>query len=221
MKNKNRAFTLAEVMVTMVILGILASILMPIVKDMYPDKNKVMFRKAYYVVERMVYELVNDEDLYPSSEGKSGLDNTVSVTYLGATFGGNSAGTAKPKFCKLFAAKVNVSDINNINCDGVHSIPFQADENYVEPSFSTTDGVAYYMPYSDTFFEYDTITAATVPNLYIDVNGKQAPNCEYNSDSCPKPDIFGLYLCVDGRIKVKDNIAKEYLKGNSSVKAKS
>lgn len=217
MKNTNRAFTLAEVMVTLVILGVLAAILMPIVKDMYPDKNKVMFRKAYYVVERMVYEMVNDEDLYPSTEGKSGLDNTVSVTYLGATFGGNTTETAKPKFCKLFAAKVNVLDLDAINCDGEHSLPFQEGKDYVEPSFSTTDGVSYYMPYASEFPEDDS----SLPNLYIDVNGKQAPNCEYDSDSCINPDIFGLYVLVDGRILIKDDIAKEYLKGNASVKSKS
>ena len=70
MKKYFNAFTLAEVMITLVVLGIMAAILMPVVKNLYPDKQMVMFRKAYYVAERMVYELVNDEDFYPSKEGK-------------------------------------------------------------------------------------------------------------------------------------------------------
>ena len=66
-----------------------------------------MFKKAYYIAERIVYELVNDDDLYPSKEGLySGLDNTTEANYNGTTYSGNT------KFCSLFAHKVNTtSDI--------------------------------------------------------------------------------------------------------------
>ena len=215
------AFTLAEVMITLVVLGILAAILMPVVKNLYPDKQMVMFRKAYYVAERMVYELVNDENFYPSKEGKYGLDNVIAVSYMGKSFGDSSSETseaAKSKFCGLFAEKVNVSDYDAVDCATAHT-PTLNGGSASTPAFTTTDGVAWYMPISD--FITDTPTTFS-RSIYVDVNGDLAPNCQYDKlspSTCPKPDVFEIKLRPDGKIFVDGDKEKEYLKHNSSVQS--
>lgn len=78
-KDFKYAFTLSEVLITLVLVGIIASILLPALIQNKPDKNKVLFKKAYTTVENIVTELVNDDRLYPLANGTEGLDNTTSV----------------------------------------------------------------------------------------------------------------------------------------------
>ena len=97
LKNK-KAFTLAELMVCLLLISVLATILLPAIIQNKPNKSKVIFRKAYYIIERVVSELINDDDLYPTNEEENvmGFANTAEVTYAGKTYSGAS------KFCNLF-----------------------------------------------------------------------------------------------------------------------
>ena len=201
LKNKN-AFTLAEVMVTLAVFGILAALLLPAIANVRPNKNKVMFRKAYYVAERMVFELVNDEDFYPTQGETVGFTNTVLASYLGHTYEGQD------KFCGLFARKVNTTDDDEIKCETVNSTPV-GNGTYSTPSFITTDGVAWYMPISD-FTDTETI--------YVDVNTDKEPNCEFDSNNCKDPDIFEIKVEPDGKMLVEGEKEKEYLKSHSSMR---
>ena len=104
MNNKLKAFTLGEVLVTLLIVGVIAAMLIPTLKNIQPDRQKLMFKKAYTTVERIVTELVNDDYLYSETDDAVGLDNTNDVEVNGAHYSGST------KFCKLFAMKVNVVD---------------------------------------------------------------------------------------------------------------
>lgn len=188
----NKAFTLAEVMITMAILGILASILLPAVSRVRPNENKTLFKKAYYIAERMVSELVNDEDLYPQGL----FSDTVEVYYNGSKYSGND------KFCKLFAIKLNTIS-NSITCTSTSSEP--SDTNV--PSLITSDGISWYMPIS---------AFATDQHITVDVNGEKKPNCKY-SDTCPGPDQFEIYVEANGRMYVTGTKEKEYLSSNKSM----
>ena len=195
------AFTLAEIMVTLAVFGVLAGLLLPSIANVRPNKSKVMFKKAYYVAERMVYELVNDEDFYPSQGTTVGLDNTVIASYLGHSYEGNT------KFCELFARKVNTTN-DDIHCDALHSSP-QGGGTYKAPTFVTTDGVAWYLPINNF---------ANTQTLYVDVNSDKKPNCKYNKDKCPEPDIFEIKVEPDGKMLVDGVKEKEYLQSNDSLK---
>ena len=54
---KLTAFTLGEVLVVIGIIGIIATILLPVINEMQPDRRKVMFKKGYATIERIVTEL--------------------------------------------------------------------------------------------------------------------------------------------------------------------
>ena len=196
MKNKS-AFTLAEVMITMALLGILSSILLSAVATVRPNDSKALFKKAYYVAERMVSELVNDEALYPEGDGTAvGLDNASAITYGGVVYSDDT------KFCKLFAVKVNTIS-NSVNC----TVASQEPTSTNEPSFVTSDGIAWYMPISK--FPSDQ-------HITVDVNGEKRPNCKFSSN-CPKPDRFEIYIQPDGKMYVSGTKEKEYLSSNKSM----
>ena len=206
MLKQKRAFTLAEIVVTLVVVAVLISVLLPVITKARPDKQKLAFKKAYYVTEKIVYELVNDEDLYPSVVDKVGFDNTDEVVYLGKSYGSkNNAAKQKSKFCELFASKVNIT--SDVNCDAAHA-SFDND-----PSFTTTDGIAWYMPFTD--FQNNA-------SIRVDVNGGTSPNCAYagtsSYNSCVSPDRFEINISKDGKMSVNGVKEKEYLSSGNIMK---
>ena len=214
LKSKN-AFTLAELMVTLTVCAFLAALLLPAIAYIRPDKNKVLFKKAYYVAERMVYELVNDEDFYPTTGETVGFANTGMASYLGYTYGGDTEPDQKSKFCKLFARKVN-TETDEVNCDDSHSEPNLTGSSgtFKEPSLITTDGIAWYLPYS----KFDKTTGDTSETIYVDINNETGPNCVYNATTCQRPDIFTIYVEPDGKMFVTGEKEKEYLRSNNTAR---
>ena len=193
MNNKLKAFTLGEVLVTLLIVGVIAATLIPTLKNIQPDRQKLMFKKAYTTVERIVTELVNDDYLYSETDDAVGLDNTNTVDVNGNDYGGDT------KFCRLFAMKVNVVDDAAIRCPGTPG----GSGTFGTPSFTTTDNVAFFIP-SSTF--------GTAAKITVDTNGDKEPNCKYNATSCNKPDIFEIFVEADGGIYVNGTLEKQYLK---------
>ncbi len=124
---KNKGFTIAEVLVTVVIIGVISLLLITTIKDNQQNQEMIMFKKAYGTVSRIVMELVNDNKLYPDDTDESrvmyrnlysGLSNTEQVTFHNENFGGaEGSEAAKYKFCNLFVSKLNTT--GDIVCEKV------------------------------------------------------------------------------------------------------
>lgn len=74
-KITKKAFTMAEVLMVLAVLGIIAAILIPAIATLKPDQNRVMFKKAYYLTERLIAEIINDEELYTTGSSASNANN--------------------------------------------------------------------------------------------------------------------------------------------------
>lgn len=216
MLKKNKGFTLAELLIALAVCASLAAIIMPAIAYIRPDKKKVMFKKAYYVAERMVYELANDEDFYPTTGETVGLANTIQTTYLGHTYGSSSnESKQKGKFCSLFARKVNTNEdltynkgVLDVCKDASRSVP-SGNGTYTTPTFVTTDGISWYLPYTD--FKSANYNDTDGAKIYVDVNGDEGPNCINSHVTDCKPDIFIIHVMADGKMYVKGDKEKEYL----------
>ena len=76
------AFTLAELVIVLSIIATLSTMLVITFKGNIVNKKKVMFKKAYHIAERNIFDIVNDEDLYPTANSiGEGLKNYGKVTY--------------------------------------------------------------------------------------------------------------------------------------------
>lgn len=64
---RKRGFTLAELMIVLAILGVIAAILTPLVFNAAPDENRLRFRKAYYTIQRATDAVLNS-DTYPEGD---------------------------------------------------------------------------------------------------------------------------------------------------------
>lgn len=65
---KRHAFTLTETLIMVAVIGIIAVISAISLKNIQPDKDTVMVRKAYSEASKAVATLINDQELYPYAE---------------------------------------------------------------------------------------------------------------------------------------------------------
>lgn len=193
-----KGFTLAEMLITTGLISVLACILLPMLGHIQPNEEMLKFKKAYYLTERAVSELINDDDIYPEPEDNQlpFLGNTVqpiSPEYGDPKYSGLT------KFCELFASKLNT--ISDVTCQE-HQF---ADGQAPVGTFTTSDQVVWILPV--TTFDNNN----TEYNIQLDVNGTKAPNCVYNQDACAKPDRFTIHIFQDGRVSVDGVMEREYL----------
>ena len=74
MKFNKKAFTLTELIIALGVIGILAAVLMPIIANMLPDTNAIMAKRAYYAVQNVVSDMINNGDCYPDTSRASSTD---------------------------------------------------------------------------------------------------------------------------------------------------
>lgn len=220
------AFTLAETLTTLVIIGVIAATATPTIMNALPNTNKVKFKKAYSTIETVITTLINNDIIYPSSTiltGGDGVDYQQGFNNTGTIATGNGAFTPIPnKFCYYMADQLNIVGTTNCpNVDAVTSIP------YTKPTFTTTDGIDWYLyiPVADTTTSTETgalaiTTSAQFPlsstmyttKIIVDVNGSKAPNCTadlnfatYGLSQCTgnsTPDQYIIGVRYDGKLQI-------------------
>ena len=62
--NFKKAFTLAETLLTIMIIGILVALMLRAINRVNPDKDKVLFIKAYHATEAAIGNIINDQTKY-------------------------------------------------------------------------------------------------------------------------------------------------------------
>lgn len=198
------AFTLAEVLVTLGVLGIIAAMTIPSIKKVFPDNNRVMFKKAYTTLEKAVYNVINDETNYPSSQ-TTGTTTTypiqVGFNYTTATSNGTY-----DKFCYFLAKQLNISTGGSTSCTTQGTV---ANTKFA----TTTDGMIWYLHTASD--EFTISSGSYTAKIMVDVNGIEGPNCFSDSASAnyrptgytqcsgtTKPDTFIIGVGYDGKLQV-------------------
>lgn len=197
---KLKAFTLAEILIVLCVIGVLASIMLTSLTGMSPDKTKILFKKAYQITERTVGELVNDETFYPYDPSRIGFRNTTIASWPGdtsQTFGGNT------KFCKLFAKKLNtMGDLDTKTGSAC--------------AFTTSDNIRWYVPFS-------TFAGNTPATIMVDINGyNNGPN---KRTGTADGDQFYINVYYDGTVEPyhsgsSETIEQTFLKSHTVQKDK-
>lgn len=203
-KNKKRGYTLAEIAMTLAIVGFISSITVPVLNNVVKhSKDASLFKKVYYFTIRTVDELAHDDDLYPDNDSDAQyLANTSKIKYLGKEYEGDT------KFCELFATKVEVA--STVDCM-THT--FTTGSAPIG-SFTTNDGIVWNLPVTSFALNKD---------IKVDINGDDAPNCEYskigNTVTCPNPDRFTIHVSPKGRVWVDGVKELEYIRNKAKTKS--
>ncbi len=90
-KKEKRAFTFAELMISLIVISVLSAILYPTIAQFTPNANKPLFKSAYKAFSTILSEIIEDD---PNGE-------LPTVAPEGSTTG--------KEFCMLFCQKANVA----------------------------------------------------------------------------------------------------------------
>ena len=233
MINKHNGMTLAEIIVALGIVGVLAAVSIPQINKVKPNQEMIKFKKAYAITTRVVNEMLHDDELYPDIAGDpdgSGFANTNKVIINGVAYGGEDEDSRKQKFCKLFASRMKT--IGDVNCNAKGYYTESRGRrglvlNQFEPSFTTADGIQWGIAPGDFTSEDST------PCIVVDVNGNNGSNCyEYagvNASVAPgieprfkcnngDPDRFMIKVNRIGQVWVDGDVEKAYLDSTRTTK---
>lgn len=215
-RNKLKAFTLAETLIAMVMVGILAAMVTPVIIGLTPSTNKVMFKKAYSTLESAVSNMINDSTNYP--QGITGLDSSTTNTVVAGFNNEVTTTNTKSKFCYFLFDQLNTISGDSTSCPAIAS-------SGTSSAVATSDGIIWYVyvPYADTTTFSTTYSASdSFPRnstLYstkviVDVNGTTGPNCTADtygatapfaygySATCTNPDRFIIGVRYDGKLQI-------------------
>lgn len=114
-----KAFTLSEALVTLAILGVLAAILIPVLDNVRPDKDKITYKKALYSLQGAV---------------SNAMDSTEYAMAANSAAYWKDQKFSNDTFCKAVAASLNTA--GEVDCTSTSS--------YESPNFVTTDGIRFW-----------------------------------------------------------------------------
>ena len=229
-----KGFTLAEALITLGIIGIVAALSLPALNKAKPDANKIKYLKTYDAICEVVKSLANNTKEYPAV-GRKSISNTTEYDLtkypllnmytsvnndeeksISAIKGYSGLTT----FCKLLAWSFNAEGNETCSYNTLSSDPGLPGTNYFDyQSFKTNSGVIF----SITGREAPVIkkTGSTFGmNVIIDINGAEAPNCVYNSNNCKNPDRFWFFVEADGNIIPADGMGQYYIQTRKSPRIK-
>lgn len=210
-------FTLAEVLIALTLLGVICAFLIPAIMGMTPSRNKIMFRKAYYTIEKTLDEILNNENNYPTTDDNRVNDSNGNPVWKGFnnTTPANGSGTTN-KFCYLFIDALNtIAGSPTTSCapagaTGLGAIPAV-----------TSDGITWRI--SSQAAEFPLNPTSYTTKIRVDVNSEGSPNCTTDttggdfgySASCKDPDRFIVGVRYDGKLQVNDTAAIKILSDTS------
>ena len=162
MTTKKLAFTLAEIMIVLTIIGILTAILLPIAINSAPDENVMKFKKGNNTLGTVIRELVNSDQYY--------LNGDLGTKANGALLDGTHDGDYT-YFCETFADILSVKknncsielddyrsylDLWNFTEERLSLMEKRADEGCAaikkDGGITTTDDITYYEVSNKTMF---------------------------------------------------------------------
>ena len=183
---KKNAFTLAEILIALSIIGVISAITLSSIHQIMPDKDKGVVLKVFQTLNEVNRNVLGNPSLYMF----------------------NSDCPAHIMMCN---AKPVDGEHENDKYQGINKYPSLLMDNLTlsdsaptpsggSCSFTTSDGLVWSVA-SDSNNGYDII---------IDTGNDKRQDCTYSS-SCKNPRKFKFNVNSDGVTKAVDNLSKAYL----------
>lgn len=155
-----KAFTLSEALITLAIIAVLAAILIPVISNVRPDKDKIHYKKALYTLQSAMTNAMDSKDY-------SMVANTSA--YWG------DASVGQEDFCKAIADSLNVAGGYRCSVSAIQTrsgCSGATKSSYKCPNFITTDGIRYWGLEGKEFDLYnpDLTQRKKVRTIYADRN---------------------------------------------------
>ncbi len=209
-----RAFTLAEIMIVFIVIGVLTAILLPSAFQITPDEGVLKFKKANTTLGNVIRELVYSDKYYAEGDlGKKAdgtlVDETDNKRYFCETF--SEIVTYKKKDCsdKVEASHdyIDLSTLTKDYTEAQYKVKTdeidewcKAAEKSVGAELVTSDGVIWFQASPGTTFGQQTKKDSADVRIFGDPNSKEEPYVkDYNGfDAAYKVVCFDVDELEDG-----------------------
>lgn len=198
---KKRGFTITELLITLAVVGVVASLAGPAVVNLMPDKNKIMFLKNYKEITSLTQKMLNDESLYYT------------------TYEIDDDGRKKAKCVGLGCddAPLNIEFKDNEDAKDDSKYGFLLSKYLGADNYEKSkDGIVFKTP-DETCWSIDNLTGqdTATKHIYItyDIDKdscKDATRRIYSQEE-KKPNSFRLRVDKYGDITPMDSLSKAYL----------
>ncbi len=221
MKNVNKeflktGFTLAEVLLTMAIIGVVMALLVRTIARVDPDKDKFLFLKSYHAVEEIMRSSINDYTKYDQNIYATGnIDASLGELHLDFSY--DPLPSAKIDYIDSGTKKTACPSDNseNITCDNdlnqsnavcyyiaehINTIGKVNCANNTEQNLKSSIGVCYW-------------------NL-VDTTGKGTFEITVDPSCAGKDKGYNIKIYKDGRVTVPktSTTAYEWIKNPTKIK---
>jgi len=185
---KKQGFTLAEMVISITIVGAIAAVSIPLISNIIPDRKKIQVLKVHKLLTTINQDILSDPSLYLQTENCTGLgcrakpleSNWTTVNDLKNCDSGDS------KYLAILADRLKASEYSIVS-------------DNPQGSFTTQDGIAW-------SFDKDN----NVVELTIDIDSA-GENCTHSS-ACASPDQFSFRVVESGLVFGADPLTITYLK---------
>lgn len=204
---KNRAFSLAETLIALAIVAVVAVILIPAIKHFMPDQNQVLASKAYNILESGIKNIVEDSSYNnPSQDQGKDMDHMSSVGKTEDTLSyvskglanlstsGTSVPSGQDKFCYILSRQMSAL---TTSCT--------PDSNNTT-SFKTSNGMSWEIHEPTDAFKLRNDIDAYKTRIVFDIDGtSKGSNCGTGTyiAACTgnqKADRYEVGVRYDGKI---------------------
>ena len=214
---KKQGFTLAEFLITLGVIGVIAAFLVPAINSAMPDGNKTLYLKTYDTLSETIKSLVSNSQIYTVCDNENNVNCSANPLLnvqppLISPLKENAKYSGNVKLCNLLALSFGVNE-NNVSCaSGEYSYADNTFKNNL--SYITKNGMQWKVvqqvySIADGNAQYQT-------DIYVDVNGNKGNNCLYSND-CQKPDIFKFMVAASGEVVPADPMGRKYLETRNSL----
>ncbi len=158
--NKIKGFTLAEVMITLMVIGIISAIAIPVALHLKPDENLIKFKKAHETLHQVINTLITSDKYYLAGDLGIKADGTPL----------KSANGLRQYFCQSIADNLTTKSVNCIDSYYYIEYCYMLSSNEEIGGFNIDDATA------TTFNRQVTSeTIAATKTKFDDVCKKAAP----------------------------------------------
>lgn len=181
---KRKGFTLAEVLIALLVVGIVAALVTPTISKIMPNREKILVIKAYKTLHETTSMLLTEPSFYlnGTTKGLEDKKECADPDFQGAPYSDNN------KFCNLLMKNMNNFSENRATSG--------------KADWVTADFMAWTCQYK---------SSNNTASIIVDINAEEKPNCSYNASNCKLPDQYLFTVETDGNIVANDKLTKVYL----------
>lgn len=146
---KKIAFTLAETLLTLVIIGVVMALMLRSISRVNPDKDKILFLKSYHAIETAIGNTINDGTKYDQNTDENADFGAIPLATAKATINGSTYCTSAFQSTSTDACSNKVITANNAVChwlaDQINFVGgFSCAAGSSTLNFRSTSGVCFY-----------------------------------------------------------------------------